>query len=201
MPNAIWSVRFTPISLLLRAHISLLSAVITMGLRRQMPPCSSRRTATRATGPAPYVPRVATTTTLARLLFFDLACAIGSTEVRFRENVEPVLFGGEEQDLLCSKAYARELKERCANVTLMVQADMLTCRRSSVCRLRASHLVVFFNCVDVWRFSQDGRTRGDATRVQPVLDVRARAHRRVHGYLLQLQSELLGAGLLRHAGL
>jgi Zn-dependent M28 family amino/carboxypeptidase len=54
-----------------------------------------------------------------------LARAIGSTGVRFHDNVELVLFGGEEQGLLGSKAYARELKEQGANVTLMVQADML----------------------------------------------------------------------------
>ncbi|KIJ61219.1 hypothetical protein HYDPIDRAFT_97040 [Hydnomerulius pinastri MD-312] len=43
----------------------------------------------------------------------------------FRSNVELVAFAGEEQGLLGSKAYARELRAQGANVTVMIQADML----------------------------------------------------------------------------
>jgi len=39
--------------------------------------------------------------------------------------VELVAFAGEEQGLLGSKAYARELRAAEANLTLMIQADML----------------------------------------------------------------------------
>jgi hypothetical protein len=54
-----------------------------------------------------------------------VARAIGSTGLRFHGNVELALFGGKEQGLLGLGAYARKLKEQGANVTLMVQADML----------------------------------------------------------------------------
>ncbi|KIM77425.1 hypothetical protein PILCRDRAFT_825388 [Piloderma croceum F 1598] len=46
----------------------------------------------------------------------------------FRSNVELVAFAGEEQGLLGSKAYSRELREAGANITVMMQADMLAYR-------------------------------------------------------------------------
>jgi hypothetical protein len=46
----------------------------------------------------------------------------------FRSNVELVAFAGEEQGLLGSRAYARELRATDANITLMIQADMLAYR-------------------------------------------------------------------------
>ncbi|KAF5388341.1 hypothetical protein D9615_000637 [Tricholomella constricta] len=48
--------------------------------------------------------------------------------VKFRSNVELVAFAGEEQGLLGSRAYARELRAANANLTVMVQADMLAFR-------------------------------------------------------------------------
>ncbi|KAG5648827.1 hypothetical protein DXG03_000176 [Asterophora parasitica] len=48
--------------------------------------------------------------------------------VKFHSNVELVAFAGEEQGLLGSRAYARELRAANANLTLMVQADMLAFR-------------------------------------------------------------------------
>ncbi|KAF8076678.1 hypothetical protein FPV67DRAFT_1405797 [Lyophyllum atratum] len=48
--------------------------------------------------------------------------------IKFHSNVELVAFAGEEQGLLGSKAYARELRNNNANLTIMVQADMLAYR-------------------------------------------------------------------------
>nr|GAT44379.1 Zn-dependent exopeptidase [Mycena chlorophos] len=54
-----------------------------------------------------------------------LARTIARKGVKFHSNVQLVAFGGEEQGLLGSKAYARTLREANTNITLMVQADML----------------------------------------------------------------------------
>ncbi|GJE89043.1 Zn-dependent exopeptidase [Phanerochaete sordida] len=54
-----------------------------------------------------------------------IARAIQRRGVRFAKNVQLCAFAGEEQGLLGSRAYARELREAGANLTLMVQADML----------------------------------------------------------------------------
>ncbi|KAH0833986.1 hypothetical protein J3R83DRAFT_11220 [Lanmaoa asiatica] len=54
-----------------------------------------------------------------------IARRIKELGVKFHTNVELVAFAGEEQGLFGSKAYARELRARDANVTLMIQADML----------------------------------------------------------------------------
>ncbi|KAG6374045.1 hypothetical protein JVT61DRAFT_4685 [Boletus reticuloceps] len=54
-----------------------------------------------------------------------IAHRIKELGLKFHTNVELVAFAGEEQGLLGSKAYARELRARDANVTLMIQADML----------------------------------------------------------------------------
>ncbi|KAG7097366.1 hypothetical protein E1B28_004716 [Marasmius oreades] len=54
-----------------------------------------------------------------------IARAIKNNGVKFRANLELVAFAGEEQGLLGSKAYARELRAGNANIILMVQADML----------------------------------------------------------------------------
>ncbi|KAI6118493.1 hypothetical protein EDD16DRAFT_1480929 [Pisolithus croceorrhizus] len=55
----------------------------------------------------------------------NIARRIKQTGITFRSNVELVAFAGEEQGLLGSKAYARELRGNGANITLMIQADML----------------------------------------------------------------------------
>ncbi|KAI5984998.1 hypothetical protein EDC04DRAFT_2913983 [Pisolithus marmoratus] len=55
----------------------------------------------------------------------NIARRIRQTGITFRTNVELVVFAGEEQGLLGSKAYAKELRERGANIVLMIQADML----------------------------------------------------------------------------
>ncbi|KAH8115109.1 Zn-dependent exopeptidase [Phellopilus nigrolimitatus] len=59
----------------------------------------------------------------------SIARAIGRTGTTFKSNVELCLFAGEEQGLLGSKAYARELRAADANITLMIQADMLAYRK------------------------------------------------------------------------
>ncbi|CAE7147526.1 unnamed protein product [Rhizoctonia solani] len=57
-----------------------------------------------------------------------IAQAIGENKVQFKTNVELVTFAGEEQGLLGSRAYAAELRRADANITLMIQADMLAYR-------------------------------------------------------------------------
>ncbi|KAH9837824.1 uncharacterized protein C8Q71DRAFT_563136 [Rhodofomes roseus] len=54
-----------------------------------------------------------------------IAHTIARKGVTFRKNIQLVAFSGEEQGLYGSKAYAREMYELGANLTLMVQADML----------------------------------------------------------------------------
>ncbi|EGO02857.1 hypothetical protein SERLA73DRAFT_47728 [Serpula lacrymans var. lacrymans S7.3] len=54
-----------------------------------------------------------------------IARTIARRGITFRTNVELVAFAGEEQGLLGSKAYAREMYDADANITLMIQADML----------------------------------------------------------------------------
>ncbi|KAF8841016.1 Zn-dependent exopeptidase [Paxillus ammoniavirescens] len=54
-----------------------------------------------------------------------IARRIGSLGLKFRCNVELVAFAGEEQGLLGSNAYAKELRAQGANLTLMIQADMI----------------------------------------------------------------------------
>ncbi|CUA77806.1 bacterial leucyl aminopeptidase [Rhizoctonia solani] len=57
-----------------------------------------------------------------------IAQAIGENKISFKSNVELVAFAGEEQGLLGSRAYADELRRADANITLMIQADMLAYR-------------------------------------------------------------------------
>ncbi|KAG0707243.1 hypothetical protein DFH29DRAFT_1066453 [Suillus ampliporus] len=59
------------------------------------------------------------------IALLGIARAIANTGVKFRSNVELVAFAGEEQGLYGSKAYAREMREKDANITVMIQADML----------------------------------------------------------------------------
>ncbi|QRV82109.1 Peptidase family M28 protein [Ceratobasidium sp. AG-Ba] len=54
-----------------------------------------------------------------------IAQAIADNQISFKTNVELVAFAGEEQGLLGSRAYAAELRKQNANITLMIQADML----------------------------------------------------------------------------
>ena len=44
---------------------------------------------------------------------------------KFRKNVQICAFAGEEQGLYGSRYYAQELREKNANLILMIQADML----------------------------------------------------------------------------
>ncbi|KAL4071558.1 hypothetical protein V8B97DRAFT_1870918 [Scleroderma yunnanense] len=55
----------------------------------------------------------------------SIARRIKQTGITFRSNVELVAFAGEEQGLRGSWAYAYELREKGANITLMIQGDML----------------------------------------------------------------------------
>ncbi|OSX56694.1 hypothetical protein POSPLADRAFT_1186519 [Postia placenta MAD-698-R-SB12] len=54
-----------------------------------------------------------------------IARTIARKGITFRKNVQLCAFAGEEQGLLGSKAYAREMREKDADLTLMIQADML----------------------------------------------------------------------------
>ncbi|KAK0499686.1 hypothetical protein EDD18DRAFT_859542 [Armillaria luteobubalina] len=54
----------------------------------------------------------------------SIARAIGAKGIQFHSNVELVLFAGEEQGLLGSRAYSRELRAAESNLTLVIQADM-----------------------------------------------------------------------------
>ncbi|KAI8972536.1 Zn-dependent exopeptidase [Trametes punicea] len=57
-----------------------------------------------------------------------IAHAIARRGVVFDANVLLCAFAGEEQGMVGSKAYAQELREQGANITLMIQADMLAYR-------------------------------------------------------------------------
>jgi len=59
----------------------------------------------------------------------SIARAISKRGILFHSNVELVAFAGEEQGLLGSRAYARELRAADVNITLMIQADMLAYRK------------------------------------------------------------------------
>jgi len=54
-----------------------------------------------------------------------IARTIKRLGIKFRSNVELVVFAGEEQGLFGSQYYARELREEDKNLTLMVQSDMI----------------------------------------------------------------------------
>ncbi|KAI0744832.1 Zn-dependent exopeptidase [Earliella scabrosa] len=54
-----------------------------------------------------------------------IARVIARKGIKFRKNVQLCAFAGEEQGLYGSRYYAQELYEKGANLTLMVQADML----------------------------------------------------------------------------
>ncbi|KAF9346846.1 hypothetical protein BGX26_001640 [Mortierella sp. AD094] len=58
----------------------------------------------------------------------EVARVIGSMGVTVNRNLELALFSGEEQGLLGSRAYARELREAGADIIMMVNADMLAFR-------------------------------------------------------------------------
>ncbi|OAX33683.1 Zn-dependent exopeptidase [Rhizopogon vinicolor AM-OR11-026] len=59
------------------------------------------------------------------IALLGIAHAIASTGIKFRSNVELIAFAGEEQGAYGSKAYAREMRAKDANITVMIQADML----------------------------------------------------------------------------
>ncbi|EIW56722.1 Zn-dependent exopeptidase [Trametes versicolor FP-101664 SS1] len=54
-----------------------------------------------------------------------IARTIARKGVQFKKNVQICAFSGEEQGLYGSRYYAQELRQKDANLTLMVQADML----------------------------------------------------------------------------
>ncbi|KZV61772.1 Zn-dependent exopeptidase [Peniophora sp. CONT] len=58
----------------------------------------------------------------------SIARLIGSKGIEFKSNVELALFAGEEQGLLGSKHYAKQLREVNKNVTFMLQADSVAYR-------------------------------------------------------------------------
>ncbi|KDR84014.1 hypothetical protein GALMADRAFT_236597 [Galerina marginata CBS 339.88] len=58
----------------------------------------------------------------------SIARTIARKGVKFHSNVELAFFAGEEQGLLGSRAYAKELRAAGANLTLMIQADMTAYR-------------------------------------------------------------------------
>ncbi|KAJ7368683.1 Zn-dependent exopeptidase [Mycena albidolilacea] len=58
-----------------------------------------------------------------------IARTIARKGIKFQSNVQLAAFAGEEQGLLGSKAYARKLRDIDANITVMIQADMLAYRK------------------------------------------------------------------------
>ncbi|PPQ71101.1 hypothetical protein CVT24_009852 [Panaeolus cyanescens] len=58
----------------------------------------------------------------------SVARTIARKGVKFHSNVELAFFAGEEQGLLGSRAYAKELRSTDANLLLMIQADMTAYR-------------------------------------------------------------------------
>ncbi|KAK7062045.1 peptide hydrolase [Favolaschia claudopus] len=54
-----------------------------------------------------------------------IARAIARRGIKFSSNVQIAAFSGEEQGLLGSRAYARKMREINANITVVIQADML----------------------------------------------------------------------------
>jgi Zn-dependent M28 family amino/carboxypeptidase len=54
-----------------------------------------------------------------------IARTIARKGIKFHSHVQLALWGGEEQGLLGSRAYAAKMREQNTNITLMVQADML----------------------------------------------------------------------------
>ncbi|KAJ7639178.1 Zn-dependent exopeptidase [Roridomyces roridus] len=54
-----------------------------------------------------------------------IARTIARKGIKFQSNVQIIAFAGEEQGLLGSKAYARKMREQNAEITVMIQADML----------------------------------------------------------------------------
>ncbi|KAJ7713705.1 Zn-dependent exopeptidase [Mycena metata] len=57
-----------------------------------------------------------------------IARTIARKGIKFQSNVQLAAFAGEEQGLLGSKAYARKMRDIDANITVMIQADMLAYR-------------------------------------------------------------------------
>ncbi|KAJ7284063.1 Zn-dependent exopeptidase [Mycena rebaudengoi] len=60
-----------------------------------------------------------------------IARTIARKGVKFHSNVQIAAFAGEEQGLLGSKAYAKQLRSIDANITVMIQADMIGHRLAS----------------------------------------------------------------------
>ncbi|KAF5333206.1 hypothetical protein D9611_002532 [Ephemerocybe angulata] len=58
----------------------------------------------------------------------SIARTIARRRIQFHANVELVAFAGEEQGLLGSRAYSRQLRAQNASVVLMIQADMTAYR-------------------------------------------------------------------------
>ncbi|KAI0789225.1 hypothetical protein C8Q75DRAFT_718867 [Abortiporus biennis] len=54
-----------------------------------------------------------------------IARTIARKQITFKKNVQLVLFAGEEQGLYGSRYYSKELREKDADLLLMIQADML----------------------------------------------------------------------------
>ncbi|KAH9948511.1 Zn-dependent exopeptidase, partial [Amylocystis lapponica] len=59
------------------------------------------------------------------IALLSIARVIARKGITFNKNVQFALFSGEEQGLYGSKYYARELRAKNANLTLMIQADMI----------------------------------------------------------------------------
>ncbi|KAJ7774090.1 Zn-dependent exopeptidase [Mycena olivaceomarginata] len=61
-----------------------------------------------------------------------IARTIARKGIKFQSNVQLAAFAGEEQGLLGSRAYARKLRDIDANITVMIQADMLAYRKQGI---------------------------------------------------------------------
>ena len=128
-PNVVW---YVPVTLVLGNQIS--SAPLTFGLLHLSSYEGSEKTTETVLISAHYDSRGSFGSVRApggdddgsgTTALLGIARVIARKGVKFRKNVQLVAFAGEEQGLYGSRYYSRELYQQGANLTLMIQADML----------------------------------------------------------------------------
>ena len=128
-PNVVW---YVPVTLVLGNQIS--STPLTFGLLHLSSYEGSEKTTETVLISAHYDSRGSFGSVRApggdddgsgTTALLGIARVIARKGVKFRKNVQLVAFAGEEQGLYGSRYYSRELYQQGANLTLMIQADML----------------------------------------------------------------------------
>ena len=128
-PNVVW---YVPVTLVLGNQIS--STPLTFGLLHLSSYEGSEKTTKTVLISAHYDSRGSFGSVRApggdddgsgTTALLGIARVIARKGVKFRKNVQLVAFAGEEQGLYGSRYYSRELYQQGANLTLMIQADML----------------------------------------------------------------------------